>query len=103
MNNLFFEDSIGMVSDWRKSGPVWEIRFGTLQGCETNNFFAAGRCISLIGDAWEITRCIPCSGLTEEAAGNAAALFGTGKREKLCGNVQKSMTANGNILHWEEE
>ena len=71
--------------------------------CTQPNFFAAGRCISLIGDAWEITRCIPCSGLTEEAAGNAAALFGTGKREKLCGNVQKSMTANGNILHWEEE
>ena len=103
MNNQFFEDSIGMVSDWRKSGPVWEIPFGTLQGYKTDNLFAAGRCISSVGDAWEITRCIPCSGLTGEAAGYAASLFKTEKRKKLCETVQKAMMANGNILHWKEE
>ena len=101
MNNQFFKDSIGMVSDWRKSGPVWEIPFGTLQGCETDNLFAAGRCISSVGDAWEITRCIPCSGLTGEAAGYAAALRSRNTADNLTASVQKLMTANGNILHWE--
>ncbi|MBO4304180.1 MAG: FAD-dependent oxidoreductase [Lentisphaeria bacterium] len=102
MNNRFFEDSIGVVSDWRKSGPVWEIPFGTLEAPHTENLFAAGRCISSVGEAWEITRCIPCSGLTGEAAGCAAALFEEKERAFLCAKVQKSMAENGNILHWEE-
>lgn len=102
MNNRTFADSIGLVSDWRKSGPVWEIPFGTLEAVSTDNLFAAGRCISSTGDAWEITRCIPCSGLTGEAAGYAAALFREDRRESLVGSVQHAMTGNGNILHWEE-
>jgi hypothetical protein len=102
MNNRTFADSIGLVSDWRKSGPVWEIPFGTLEAVRTDNLFAAGRCISSTGDAWEITRCIPCSGLTGEAAGYAAALFREDRRESLVGSVQHAMTGNGNILHWEE-
>ncbi|MBO4491760.1 MAG: FAD-dependent oxidoreductase [Lentisphaeria bacterium] len=102
MNNRTFADSIGLVSDWRKSGPVWEIPFGTLEAVRTDNLFAAGRCISSTGDAWEITRCIPCSGLTGEAAGYAAALFREDRRESLVGSVQHAMTENGNILHWEE-
>lgn len=101
MNNTFFADSIGLVSDWRKSGPIWEIPFGTLEAPGTDNLFAAGRCISSIGDAWEITRCIPSSGLTGEAAGYAAAFSAEGKKELLV-EVQNVMKANGNILHWEE-
>lgn len=101
MNNRFFQDSIGMVSDWRKSGPVWEIPFGTLEACGTDNLFAAGRCISSVGDAWEITRCIPCSGLTGEAAGYAAALRCGMPDGDLTEAVQKQMAANGNVLHWE--
>lgn len=28
--HTYFEDSIGMVSDWRKRGPVYEVPFRTL-------------------------------------------------------------------------
>ena len=99
MNDRFFEDSIGLVSDWRKSGPVWEISFRTLVPRKTKNLFAAGRCISSIGDAWEITRCIPCACLTGEAAGCAAALR-CGSDGDLTSSVQKLMEKNGNRLHW---
>ena len=100
MNNRFFADSIGLVSDWRKSGPVWEIPFGTLVAPSTRNLFAAGRCISSVGDAWEITRCIPCACLTGEAAGCAAALRCNTEGD-LTSPVQKRMEQNGNIRHWD--
>ena len=32
--HTFFADSVGMVSDWRKRGPVYEVPFSTL--CFTN-------------------------------------------------------------------
>lgn len=102
MNNTYFADSIGLVSDWRKSGPVWEIPFSTLEAPHTENLFASGRCISSVGDAWEITRCIPSAGLTGEAAGYAAALYKAEERSLLCGKVQSCMEENGNILHWKE-
>ena len=99
MNDRFFADSVGLVSDWRKPGPVWEIPFGTLIAPHTANLFAAGRCISSVGDAWEITRCIPCACLTGEAAGCAAALR-CGTEGDLTSQVQKVMEKNGNRLHW---
>lgn len=102
MNNRYFADSIGLVSDWRKSGPVWEIPFGTLTAPATENLFAAGRCISSVGDAWEITRCIPCACLTGEAAGYAAA-FRCHNSGNLTEPVQKQMTKGGNILHWSKK
>ena len=101
MNNRYFADSIGLVSDWRKSGPVWEIPFGTITAPATKNLFAAGRCISSVGDAWEITRCIPCACLTGEAAGYAAA-FRCQDSGDLTEQVQKQMVKGGNILHWRQ-
>lgn len=69
-----FSDSIGLAADWRKSGYVWEIPYGTLVPETLKGVLTAGRCISSIGDAWEITRVIPCAALTGEAAGTAAAM-----------------------------
>ena len=99
MNNLAFADSIGMASDWRKSGPVWEIPFSTLQVLHTENLFTAGRNISSVGDAWEITRCIPCACLTGEAAGYAAVLQSRDFSGDLTQEVQTLMQKNGNKLH----
>ena len=30
--HTYFDDSVGMVGDWRKRGPVYELPFGTLYG-----------------------------------------------------------------------
>ena len=69
-----FETSIGMVSDWRKRGPVFEIPFEALWGKEVKNLITAGRCISVTDDMWDITRVIPDCAVTGEAAGVAAAM-----------------------------
>lgn len=67
-------DSIGLAADWRTSGQVWEIPYGTLLPRKANGLLAAGRCIASEGDAWEVTRVIPVAALTGQAAGAAATL-----------------------------
>ncbi|MBR7132465.1 MAG: FAD-dependent oxidoreductase [Clostridia bacterium] len=70
----YFDDSIGIISDWRKPGPVYEIPFSCLYGKEIKNLVACGRCISVEDDMWDITRVIPACAVTGEAAGIAAAI-----------------------------
>ena len=72
--HTYKEDSIGLVSDWRKRGPIFEIPFGALWGKEVKNLITAGRCISVTDSMWDITRVIPDCAVTGEAAGAAAAL-----------------------------
>lgn len=69
-----FADSIGMVSDWRRRGPVFEVPFGTLYTGEVANLLFAGRCTSVTDAMWDVMRVIPCCAVTGEAAGLAAAL-----------------------------
>ncbi len=69
-----FPDSIGMISDWRKAGPVYEIPFSCLYGEDIKNLITCGRCISVTDDMWDISRVIPPCAVTGEAAGIAAAL-----------------------------
>ena len=69
-----FEDSIGMVADWRRFGEVWEVPYGSLLPQKVEGVLAAGRCTAAAGDAWEVTRVIPSAAVTGEAAGVAAAL-----------------------------
>ena len=70
----YFEDSVGMVSDWRKRGPVYEVPFGTLYSKKIKNLIMAGRCTSVTDGMWDIMRVIPCCAITGEAAGTAAAM-----------------------------
>lgn len=69
-----FDDSIGLISDWRKRGPVYEIPFRTLYGKKVKNLIAAGRCISTTDSMWNVSRVIPACAVTGEAAGAAAAM-----------------------------
>lgn len=69
-----FHDSVGRTGDWRKRGPVFDIPLRTLYGNKITNLFAAGRCISVTDDMWDITRVIPTCAVTGEASGVAAAL-----------------------------
>ena len=72
--HVYFEDSIGMVSDWRKPGPVYEVPFRTLYSKKIKNLIMAGRCTSVTEPMWDIMRVIPCCAVTGEAAGIASAL-----------------------------
>lgn len=69
-----FDDSIGMIGDWRKRGPVYEIPFRTLYSERIKNLAVAGRCISVRDAMWDITRVIPACAVTGQAAGTALAL-----------------------------
>ena len=94
----YFEDSIGMVSDWRKRGPVYEVPFRTLYSKTVKNLITAGRCTSVTESMWDIMRVIPCCAVTGEAAGIAAAMtddFSTLDVKQL----QETLVQNGVVLH----
>ncbi len=94
----YFADSIGMVSDWKKRGPIYEVPFGTLYNKEVKNLIVAGRCTSVNDALWDSMRVIPCCAVTGQAAGTAAAMtddFSTLDVSLL----QKKLAANGVKLH----
>ncbi len=96
--HTYFEDSIGMVADWKKRGPVYEVPFGTLYSKEIKNLICAGRCTSVTDGMWDIMRVIPCCAVTGEAAGVAAAMtddFSALDIKKLQAELQK----RGVVLH----
>ena len=97
----YFPDSIGMISNWKKRGPIYEVPFGTLFSRSVPNLICAGRCVSVGETMWDIMRVIPCCAVTGEAAGLAAALtddFTTIDLELL----QKKLTERGARLHESE-
>lgn len=96
--HTYFEDSIGMVSDWRKRGPVYEVPFRTLYSAKIKNLITAGRCTSVTDSMWDIMRVIPCCTVTGQAAGTAAALtddFSTLDVSAL----QEELKRDGVVLH----
>lgn len=96
--HTFVADSIGMVSDWRRRGPVFEVPFSSLYSKTVKNLITAGRCTSVTEPMWDIMRVIPCCAVTGEAAGIAAAMtddFATLDVETL----QAALRKNGVRLH----
>lgn len=93
-----FEDSIGMIGDWRKAGPIYEIPFRALYGKDIKNLITAGRCISVTDDMWDITRVIPACAVTGEAAGTAAAMSNDFANLKIS-DLQTQLIKQGVKLH----
>ena len=93
-----FPDSVGMVSDWRKRGPVYEVPFGTLYSARVKNLITAGRCTSVTDSMWDIMRVIPCCAVTGQAAGTAAAMGEdfTALDVRL---LQEQLRRDGVVLH----
>lgn len=69
-----YPDAVGIFPNWKKSGPVYELPFSALYGKEVKNLLAAGRCISVTDEMWDVTRVIPVCAVSGEAAGAAAAM-----------------------------
>ena len=96
--HTYFEDSIGMVSNWKRRGPIWEVPFRTLYSKSVKNLIVAGRCTSVNETLWDVMRVIPCCAVTGQAAGTAAAMtddFSTLDVRSLQAVLQR----NGVILH----
>ncbi len=96
--HTYFKDSIGMVSNWKKRGPVYEVPFRTLYSRKIKNLIVAGRCTSVTEQMWDIMRVIPCCAVTGEAAGVAAAISDDFSVLDVC-KLQKILKENGVILH----
>ena len=97
----YMVDSVGMVSDWRRRGPVYEVTFGSLYSAKVKNLICAGRCTSATEDMWDLMRVIPCCAVTGQAAGTAAAL-GEDFTALDVAHLQKILQENGVILHEQE-
>lgn len=100
-DHVRFEDSIGMIGDWRKRGPVYEIPFRTLYDPGLVNMAAAGRCISVTDPMWDISRVIPPCAVTGEAAGTALSISDDLTRLDV-GTLQARLRKNGVRLHADE-
>lgn len=96
--HTYFEDSVGLVSNWKKRGPVYEVPFSTLYNKSVKNLIVAGRCTSVDETLWDVMRVIPCCAVTGQAAGIAAAMtddFSTLDISKL----QQRLRENGVVIH----
>ncbi len=96
-----FEDSVGMVSDWRKRGPVYEVPYRTLWSPQVKNLITAGRCTSVTDSMWDIMRVIPCCAVTGQAAGTAAAMTNDFAALDVF-QLQKELQQDGVVLHESE-
>lgn len=94
----YFEDSIGMVSDWRKRGPVYEVPFRTLYSPKVKNLITAGRCTSVTDAMWDVMRVIPCCAVTGQAAGTAAAMTDDFTALDIA-QLQEELKKAGVVLH----
>lgn len=96
--HTFFADSIGMVSNWKKRGPVYEVPFETLYNKSVKNLIVAGRCTSVSETLWDVMRVIPCCAVTGEAAGTAAAMTDDFSALNIS-ELQEVLQKNGVVLH----
>lgn len=93
-----FDDSIGMVSDWRKRGPIFEVPFRTLYSSAVKNLIMAGRCTSVDDELWDVMRVIPCCAVTGQAAGVAASMTDDFTSINIS-ELQRKLEASGVVLH----
>jgi hypothetical protein len=103
-DHKYFADSIGLISNWKKKGPIYEVPFGALIG-DLKNVIAAGRCISNTDAMWDVTRVIPCCAVTGEAAGIAAALAideGVEVADVNMAALQAELSAQDVMVHFDD-
>lgn len=99
------ERSIGVAIDFNRVGDVYEMPYEILYAREVSNLFAAGRCVSSTGWAWDVTRVIPIAVATGEAAGTAAALCvqsGSDCAGLEIGMLQRALREQSVRLHIDE-
>lgn len=94
----YFADSVGMVSDWRRRGPVYEVPFRTLYSKKVRNLICAGRCTSVTDSMWDVMRVIPCCAVTGQAAGTAAAMTDDFAALDVAA-LQDQLVRQGVVLH----
>ncbi len=95
-----FDDSIGMISNWRIAGPIYEIPFNCLVSKDIKNLATCGRCISVTDEMWDITRAIPACAVSGQAVGTASAMFDNFENVDII-KLQDKLKENGVKIHLE--
>ena len=95
------DDSIGMVSNWKKRGPVYEVPFSTLYNEEIVNLLSCGRCSGASEQMWDVMRVIPCCALTGEACGVAASMNNDVTKINI-NALQAELRKRGIVIHEED-
>ncbi len=94
-----YEDRVGLIGDWRRPAPAYQVPFRSLYTLEFDNLLVAGRCMAAGGDAWEIMRVIPAVALTGEVTGTAASLLAGGSVQNLdLRSLQEELRKSGALL-----
>lgn len=101
VDRQYFDDSVGLFSDWRQSGPVYELPYSALYGNKIKNLAVAGRCISVTDEMWDVTRVIPVCAVSGEAVGTAAAM-GKNFADVDVIKLQEKLRENGVKIHTDE-
>ena len=96
-----FDDSVGMVSNWKERGPIYEVPFRSLYSRSVKNLICAGRCTAATQEMWDIMRVIPCCAVTGQAAGVAAAMTDDFSAIDLS-SLQRRLREDGVLLHEDE-
>jgi hypothetical protein len=96
--NCWFEDSIGMIGNWRFKHFRYSIPFRAIKAVKHSNLFAVGRCCSADKSGWDLTRVIPTCAVTGEAAGTAAAMLVTKGKQPEIFELQEKLYKNGVLL-----
>lgn len=96
-----FSDSIGLITNWKRRGPIYEVPFSCMCVPKFRNLLVAGRCISVSDTMWDVTRVIPPCAVTGEAAGLAAAI--ETDFSKICiSSLQEKLHLRGIAIHKDE-
>ena len=88
-----FPDSVGLFSNWKKRGPIYELPFSTLHGSQIKNLLVCGRAMGAEDSMWDVTRVIPVCSVTGEACGVASS-FGDWDKVSIS-SIQKKLKENG--------
>ena len=95
-----FTNSVGLFSNWKKCGPIYELPFSCLHGNRIKNLLVCGRCISVSQEMWDVTRVIPVCAVSGEAVGVAAAMSDDTSKIDIR-LLQDKLLKNGVKLHIE--
>ena len=96
--HTYFEDSIGLIPNWKRRGPVYEVPFRIMYSKTVKNLIAAGRNVSTNEAMWELMRVIPYCALLGEAAGIAATMTDDFASLDVSA-LQEKLKKNGVVLH----
>ncbi|MFA6845025.1 MAG: FAD-dependent oxidoreductase, partial [Sphaerochaetaceae bacterium] len=91
-------DSVGLISDWRKNGPIYELPLRCLYSEAVPNLATVGRCISVTDEMWDITRVIPPAVVSGQAAGTVFTLCDDLTKLDVR-KFQETLRKDGVIIH----